>query len=223
MSHAFFLKELALCTLMKFVELEAQYPLIKIEWKGTLTFPCDLLKVSDKTEKSFLSVTWWYTNSCALSHLTLYSIYSTLPSHSAVRDWLVAFLSKPFCQVVVDGLLPTNEDASLLISRFQEYMEYDDVRYFVMKAVTASICKVMQKTKEVTNRYWPGGSQWAARGCVWSREGLAVYGNNWKPEKWVCLLKAAIFFLCVSVCQDWLYSELKVFQDTCCCSFWSKL
>ncbi|KAM7004390.1 nucleolar complex protein 4 homolog [Passerculus sandwichensis] len=95
MGHeAFQVKEQALCTLMKFVELEAQYPLIKIEWKGTLTFPCDLLKV------------------------------------------------------VVDGLLPTTEDASLLISRFQEYLEYDDVRYFVMKAVTASIGQVMQKTKE---------------------------------------------------------------------------
>uniref|UniRef100_U3I135 Nucleolar complex associated 4 homolog n=1 Tax=Anas platyrhynchos platyrhynchos TaxID=8840 RepID=U3I135_ANAPP len=41
--------------------------------------------------------------------------------------------------VVVDGLIPLNEDASLLISRFQEYMEYDDIRYFVMKAVTESI------------------------------------------------------------------------------------
>ncbi|KAM6377900.1 nucleolar complex protein 4 homolog isoform 1-T1 [Pluvialis apricaria] len=95
MGHdAFQVKELSLCTLMKFVELEAQYPLIKVEWKGTLTFPRELLKV------------------------------------------------------VVDGLLPLNEDASLLISRFQEYMEYDDIRYFVIKAVTESIGQVMQKTKE---------------------------------------------------------------------------
>ncbi|PKU36487.1 hypothetical protein llap_13207 [Limosa lapponica baueri] len=92
--HAFQVKESSLCTLMKFVELEARYPLIKVEWKGTLTFPCELLKV------------------------------------------------------VVDGLLPLNEDASLLISRFQEYMEYDDIRYFVIKAVTESIGQVMQKTKE---------------------------------------------------------------------------
>lgn len=55
-------------------------------------------------------------------------------------------------------MLPIDEDASLLISRFQEYMEYDDVRYFVMKAVTASIGQVMQKTKEVRNCYWSGGS-----------------------------------------------------------------
>lgn len=60
--------------------------------------------------------------------------------------------------MVVDGLLPTDEDASLLISRFQEFLEYDDVRYFVMKAVTASIGQVMQKTKEVTNCYCSGDS-----------------------------------------------------------------
>ncbi|KFP26004.1 Nucleolar complex protein 4, partial [Colius striatus] len=92
--RAFPVKESALCTLMKFVELEAKYPLIKAEWKGSLTFPRELLKV------------------------------------------------------VVDGLLPLHDDASLLISRFQEYMEYDDVRYFVIKAVTESIGQVMQKTKE---------------------------------------------------------------------------
>lgn len=51
--------------------------------------------------------------------------------------------------MVVNGLIPIHEDASLLISRFQEYMEYDDVRYFVMKAVTESIGQVMQKIKEV--------------------------------------------------------------------------
>uniref|UniRef100_A0A8V0ZHA0 Nucleolar complex associated 4 homolog n=1 Tax=Gallus gallus TaxID=9031 RepID=A0A8V0ZHA0_CHICK len=51
-------------------------------------------------------------------------------------------------KVVVNGLIPIHEDASLLISRFQEYMEYEDVRYFVMKAVTESIGQVMQKIKE---------------------------------------------------------------------------
>ncbi|XP_025914635.1 nucleolar complex protein 4 homolog isoform X2 [Apteryx rowi] len=91
---SFQVKELSLCTLMKFVELEAEHPLVEAEWKGGFTFPRELLKI------------------------------------------------------VVDGLIPLNEDASLLISRFQEYMEYDDIRYFVMKAVTESIGQVMQKTKE---------------------------------------------------------------------------
>lgn len=49
-----------------------------------------------------------------------------------------------------------NEDASLLVSRFQEYLEYDDVRYFVMKAVTENIAQVMQKTKEVRSCYCCG-------------------------------------------------------------------
>lgn len=57
------LKELALCTLMKFVELEAQYPLIKVEWKGKLTFPCELLKVSCRAEEFLLPVTGWHTPS----------------------------------------------------------------------------------------------------------------------------------------------------------------
>lgn len=37
-------------------------------------------------------------------------------------------------------------------------MEYDDVRYFVMKAVTASVGQVLQKTKEVTDCYCSDGS-----------------------------------------------------------------
>ncbi|KGL74194.1 Nucleolar complex protein 4, partial [Tinamus guttatus] len=92
--EAFQVKELALCTLMRFVELEIGHPLVEPEWKGGFTFPRELLKI------------------------------------------------------VVDGLIPLNEDASLLISRFQEYMEFDDIRYFVMKAVTESIGQVMQRTKE---------------------------------------------------------------------------
>lgn len=49
----------------------------------------------------------------------------------------------------MENLIPCEEDSSLLISRFQEYMEYDDIRYFVMKAVAENIGQVMQKTKEV--------------------------------------------------------------------------
>ena len=91
---SFQVKESSLCTLMKFVELEAECPLVAEQWKGSIAFPRDLLKV------------------------------------------------------VVNGLIPIHEDASLLISRFQEYMEYEDVRYFVMKVVTESIGQVMQKIKE---------------------------------------------------------------------------
>ncbi|XP_013920831.1 PREDICTED: nucleolar complex protein 4 homolog [Thamnophis sirtalis] len=93
MGHeAFQVKETALCTLMKFVELEAKQPLVKNEW--SFNFPRELL------------------------------------------------------QVVVEGLIQTDENSSLLISRFQEYMEQDDVRFFVMKAVAENLGKVMPKAKQ---------------------------------------------------------------------------
>ncbi|XP_032085986.1 nucleolar complex protein 4 homolog [Thamnophis elegans] len=93
MGHeAFQVKETALCTLMKFVELEAKHPLVKNEW--SFNFPRELL------------------------------------------------------QVVVEGLIQTDENSSLLISRFQEYMEQDDVRFFVMKAVAENLGKVMPKAKQ---------------------------------------------------------------------------
>ncbi|XP_054852402.1 nucleolar complex protein 4 homolog [Eublepharis macularius] len=94
MGHeSFQVKESSLCTLMKFVELEAKHPLVKVEW--SFNFPQELLKL------------------------------------------------------VVKGLIPTEEESSLLSSRFQEYLEHDDVRFFAMKAVAENIGNVMQKTKEV--------------------------------------------------------------------------
>ncbi|XP_060641650.2 nucleolar complex protein 4 homolog [Anolis sagrei] len=93
MSHqSFQVKESALCTLMKFVELEAGRPLVKNEW--SFNFPRELLKL------------------------------------------------------VVEGLIPVEEDSSLLISRFQEYLDHDDVRFFVMKLVAENIGSVMQKAKK---------------------------------------------------------------------------
>uniref|UniRef100_A0A670ZD34 CCAAT-binding factor domain-containing protein n=1 Tax=Pseudonaja textilis TaxID=8673 RepID=A0A670ZD34_PSETE len=99
MAHeAFQVKEMALCTLMKFVELEAKHPLVKNEW--SFNFPRELL------------------------------------------------------QVVVEGLIQTDQNSSLLISRFQEYMEHDDVRFFVMKAVAENLGTVMPKAKQVTSTSW---------------------------------------------------------------------
>ncbi|XP_061458935.1 nucleolar complex protein 4 homolog isoform X2 [Rhineura floridana] len=94
MGHkSFQVQESALCTLMKFVELEAKHPLVKNEWR--FNFPRELLKL------------------------------------------------------VVDSLIPTEENSSLLISRFQEYLEHDDVRFFIMKSVAENIGSVMEKAKKV--------------------------------------------------------------------------
>ncbi|XP_063000488.1 nucleolar complex protein 4 homolog [Elgaria multicarinata webbii] len=93
MGHrSFQVKESALCTLMKFVELEAKHPLVLKEW--SFNFPQKLLKL------------------------------------------------------VVEGLIPTGEDSSLLVSRFQEYLEHDDVRFFVMKSVAENVGSVMPKAKK---------------------------------------------------------------------------
>ncbi|MGH0163700.1 UNVERIFIED_CONTAM: hypothetical protein FKN15_048536 [Acipenser sinensis] len=49
---------------------------------------------------------------------------------------------------VVEHLLSLEKDMSLLISRFQEYLEFEDIRYYVMASVNENVAKVMQKTKE---------------------------------------------------------------------------
>lgn len=49
------LKESSLCTLMKFVEVEAEYPLVTEQWKGSIAFPRHLLKVSRRTCRAEVS------------------------------------------------------------------------------------------------------------------------------------------------------------------------
>uniref|UniRef100_A0A8C1BFF4 Nucleolar complex associated 4 homolog n=1 Tax=Cyprinus carpio carpio TaxID=630221 RepID=A0A8C1BFF4_CYPCA len=51
-------------------------------------------------------------------------------------------------QTLVEHLLSTEEDMSLLISRFQEFLEMDDVRYYVMSSVRDNIYRVMGRNKK---------------------------------------------------------------------------
>ncbi|CAH2295663.1 nucleolar complex 4 homolog [Pelobates cultripes] len=92
---SFQLQELALCTLMKFIQLEAKFPLENAEWKESCVFPRELLKS------------------------------------------------------VINRLLHEDTDSTSLIFRFQEYLEYDDVRYYTMTLINESIIRVHQKTKEM--------------------------------------------------------------------------
>ncbi|XP_037609671.1 nucleolar complex protein 4 homolog [Sebastes umbrosus] len=48
---------------------------------------------------------------------------------------------------VVERLLSKTTDNSLLISRFQEFLEMEDVRYYVMSSIRESVGKVMDKSK----------------------------------------------------------------------------
>ncbi|KAM8960994.1 nucleolar complex protein 4 homolog [Pelodytes ibericus] len=92
---SFDVQELALCTMMKFVQVEEKFPLENAKWKDSSIFPVDLLKS------------------------------------------------------VVNRLLNEDTDSTALIFRFQEYLEYDDIRYYTMTLTNDSITRVHQKTKEV--------------------------------------------------------------------------
>uniref|UniRef100_A0A4W4G1Y2 CCAAT-binding factor domain-containing protein n=1 Tax=Electrophorus electricus TaxID=8005 RepID=A0A4W4G1Y2_ELEEL len=52
-------------------------------------------------------------------------------------------------EAVVQGLLSEKEDMALLISRFQEFLEMDDVRYYVMSSFRNNINKVMSRNQQV--------------------------------------------------------------------------
>ena len=50
---------------------------------------------------------------------------------------------------MVVGLLSKTTDNSLLISRFQEFLEMEDIRYYVMSSIRENVGKVMDKYKGV--------------------------------------------------------------------------
>lgn len=52
-------------------------------------------------------------------------------------------------QAVVDRLLSKTTDTSLLISRFQEFLEMEDVRYYVMSSIRENVGAVMERNRGV--------------------------------------------------------------------------
>ncbi|XP_059264128.1 nucleolar complex protein 4 homolog [Mustela nigripes] len=97
---SFEVKELALSTLMKFVQLEGAHPLEKPKWDGYYLFPRQLFKA------------------------------------------------------VVEGLLSPEDDCSLLLARFREYLEHDDIRYHTMQAATDTVGRVTDRHPEVPLTFW---------------------------------------------------------------------
>lgn len=64
-------------------------------------------------------------------------------------DWSEHYnFPRELIQALVEHLLSEKEDMSLLISRFQEFMEKDDVRYYVMSSVRYSTATVMERNKK---------------------------------------------------------------------------
>ncbi|XP_029506890.2 nucleolar complex protein 4 homolog isoform X1 [Oncorhynchus nerka] len=63
-------------------------------------------------------------------------------------DWSENYsFPRELIQAVVERLLSRDEDMALLISRFQEYLDMEDVRYYVMSFVRENVGRVMDKTK----------------------------------------------------------------------------
>ncbi|XP_067862272.1 nucleolar complex protein 4 homolog [Heptranchias perlo] len=86
-------QEVALCTLMKFVQAEGRWPLFKYEEEEHYTFPRELLKS------------------------------------------------------VVERLLQVERDSSSQLARFREYLEYEDIRFYVMASAAENIPRVAQDSK----------------------------------------------------------------------------
>lgn len=74
---------------------------------------------------------------------------SNKPVKMFLERWTVIDTCLFHGQAVVDRLLSKTTDNSLLISRFQEFLEMEDVRYYVMSSVRENVCKVMDKNKGV--------------------------------------------------------------------------
>ncbi|EAW98545.1 nucleolar complex associated 4 homolog (S. cerevisiae), isoform CRA_b [Homo sapiens] len=57
-------------------------------------------------------------------------------------------------KLVVGGLLSPEEDQSLLLSQFREYLDYDDTRYHTMQAAVDAVARVTGQHPEVPPAFW---------------------------------------------------------------------
>ncbi|KAM9841418.1 nucleolar complex protein 4 homolog [Aulostomus maculatus] len=63
-------------------------------------------------------------------------------------DWSEHYnFPRRLIQAVVERLLSKTTDNSLLISRYQEFLEKEDVRYYVMSSIRENVGRVMDKSK----------------------------------------------------------------------------
>lgn len=61
----------------------------------------------------------------------------------------------------MEGLLSPEDDCSLLLSQFQEYLEHDDIRYHTMRAATDVVGRVADRYPEVSRLGPVAGDGWA--------------------------------------------------------------
>lgn len=63
-------------------------------------------------------------------------------------------LPRTLFRAVVGGLLTPEDDHSLLISQFCEYLEYDDIRYHAMQVATSILARATSRQPEVSLTFW---------------------------------------------------------------------
>ena len=141
---------------MKFVQLEGEHPLEKPKWEGNYLFPHQLFKVRPRLPawgSPRLPVgcgVWGDSRSPPQTLLCELHAWAACPGGQ--RRSLPC---SPSPQSVVGGLLSADEDHSLLLCQFREYLEHDDIRYHTMQAATDAVARATDGRPEVS-RLGPG-------------------------------------------------------------------
>ncbi|XP_034566261.1 nucleolar complex protein 4 homolog [Notolabrus celidotus] len=134
-------------------------------FKGKLPAEDDALSGSYSAEEKYRIFMRHRYNSCVemlLEHLSheqhgvKESAMSCLMKFAAAEgqhpledlDWTEHYsFPRELILAVVDRLLSKTTDNSLLISRFQEFLEMEDVRYYVMSSIRENVGQVLDKSK----------------------------------------------------------------------------
>ncbi|KAJ8286290.1 hypothetical protein GJAV_G00036770 [Gymnothorax javanicus] len=125
-------------------------------------------------------------------------------------DWEEHYhFPRELLKAVVGQLLSEKEDMALLISRFQEFVEMEDVRYYVMSSISDSVVRVMEKAKGAVLPVYQGNAFLLISSvCMPAQEAelsnflveQAAKQEDWKAAKlkehkrafermWLCFLK----------------------------------
>ncbi|KAJ8346608.1 hypothetical protein SKAU_G00280090 [Synaphobranchus kaupii] len=126
------------------------------------------------------------------------------------KDWEEHYhFPRELLKAVAGQLLSENEDMALLISRFQEFLEMADVRYYIMRSISDSVVRVMGKAKGVILPVYQGNVFLLTSSiCMPTQEAelsnflvkQAAKQGDWKAAKlkehkrafeqmWICFLK----------------------------------
>lgn len=143
---------------MKFVQLEGEHPLEKPKWEGNYLFPYQLFKVRPRlpacgSPRLPVGCGGWGDSGSPPPQTLLCELHTWAACPGGQRG--AHHLVPPPPQSVVGGLLSPEEDRSLLLCQFREYLEHDDIRYHTMQAAADAVARAADGRPEVS-RLGPG-------------------------------------------------------------------